>query len=64
MKKLELYQCEICGTQYKDKKACEDCEKHHVKYISVIGAKYIVQSGLPVKVTVKFENGETADYKR
>lgn len=31
MKELKLYQCEICGTQYKSKTECEKCEKSHKK---------------------------------
>lgn len=29
MKKVEHYICEICGTEYKDKKTCMECEKGH-----------------------------------
>lgn len=69
MKKLELYQCEICGTQYKDKAECVECEKSHVPGTKIIGYKYTPKNvgskdGLPVKITVKFENGKTADYRR
>ena len=69
MKKLELYQCEICGTQYKDKIVCEECEKSHIKPYSISGMKYYAKNvgssdGLPVKITVTFENGHTADYRR
>ena len=31
MKELKLYQCEICGTQYKEKTACTKCEKSHLQ---------------------------------
>lgn len=27
MKKIDLYQCEICGTQFKSKEDCVKCEK-------------------------------------
>ena len=69
MKKLELYQCEICGTQYKNKAECQFCEKSHIIPKYIIGAKYNAKNvgssdGLPVKITVTFENGHTADYRR
>lgn len=69
MKKLELYQCEVCGARYSDKKACEACEESHVKTARITGARYTPNKagnsdGLPVKVTVLFENGKCADYRR
>ncbi len=68
MKELKLYQCEICGTQYAEKKKCQDCEKSHVKPKSISGTKYNAMNvggdGLPVKITVTFENGKTAQYRR
>lgn len=38
MRKLELYQCEVCGIQYKDEKDCKACEDSHVKAIRITGA--------------------------
>ena len=29
MKSLQLYVCEHCGTQYKDKNECKKCEDNH-----------------------------------
>lgn len=31
MKSISLYQCEVCGTQYKFSKDAEACEKFHVR---------------------------------
>ena len=69
MKKLELYQCEICGTQYANKKDCKDCEDSHIRTKCISGTKYNAKNigsndGLPVKITVTFENGVCADYRR
>lgn len=69
MKKLELYQCEICGTQYKNKQECQSCEKSHIKPVRISGTKWNAKNagctdGLPIKVTVVFENGVTAEYRR
>lgn len=35
MKKIDLYQCDICGTQFSDKKLCEKCERGHVTDILI-----------------------------
>ena len=69
MKKLELYQCDICGTNYKSKEECKKCEEHHVKVGEIIDAKYNAMDrgsfdGLPVKISVKFANGKIAQYRR
>ena len=69
MKKLELYQCEICGTQYSHKQDCKHCENSHIRPKSISGTKYNAKNvgssdGLPVKITVLFENGVYADYRR
>ena len=40
MKELKMYQCEVCGTQFADKKKAEECEHKHRKVIKMISAKY------------------------
>ena len=40
MKKLALYVCEICGTQYSDQRECVKCEKRHKQNLSVKGMRY------------------------
>ena len=57
MKKLELYECEICGTRYKDRLECERCEEHHRHNLRIIAARYNAHDqgsddGFPVKITV------------
>ena len=69
MKKLELYQCEICGTNYKSKEECEKCERHHVTNGIIVDAKYNSMDrgstdGLPEKISVKFASGKIATYRR
>lgn len=41
MKKIDLYQCEICGTQFSDKKLCEKCERGHVTDILIRKSRYL-----------------------
>lgn len=35
MKSLQLYVCDICGTQYKDKEECKMCESGHMKAMKI-----------------------------
>lgn len=68
MKKVEHYICEICGTEYKDKKTCMECEKGHHTPKKIAGATYVSikndRSGYPMRVHVEMSNGETITYKR
>ena len=73
MKKIEVYQCELCGAQYKSEEECKECENYHIKPVSVVCAKWLPKGflkddpkadGLPLKVSVTFEDGTTLDYKR
>ena len=31
MKETTLWKCDICGTEYRDKKQCQKCESNHKK---------------------------------
>lgn len=31
MKDITLWKCDICGTEYRDKKQCQKCESNHKK---------------------------------
>ena len=64
MKKLELYQCEFCNTQFNDQEEARECEKSHVRIVSVIPKKYRVREEYPDRVIVSFENGEELSYIR
>lgn len=68
MKELKLYQCEICGTQYKNKADCKECEKRHIKAKKITDTRYLNfkndNTGYPVSITVEMEDGFTITYKR
>ncbi len=68
MKELKLYQCEICGTQYKNKAECKECEKRHIKPKGITGTRYLNfkdnKKGYPVLISVEMEDGFTITYKR
>ncbi|EHL12525.1 hypothetical protein HMPREF9624_00236 [Oribacterium asaccharolyticum ACB7] len=57
MKKIETYQCELCGTEYKDKKQAQACERGHKKNLRVAGKEYSENDkyGFPEFVTVASE---------
>lgn len=68
MKEVSLYVCEICGTQFKDKQKCKECESGHVKPLKITGTKYVPlsdnQKGYPTMIHVRMEDGETIAYKK
>lgn len=68
MKKLELYQCEICGTQYNDKRKAVDCEKSHLVDIKITNMVFkpisMEASGFPIKIEITAANGKKAVYRR
>ena len=68
MKKIELYQCELCGTEYKDKKQEEECEENHVETIEIVSCKFVkkalISDGFPISITVKSEDGREMTYER
>ena len=63
-----LWKCDICGTEYRDKKKCEKCETGHKKNGKIVKMRHLPytsdQSGYPDKITVKFEDGVEKMYSR
>ena len=61
MKELKLFVCEVCGTNYKDKEACLECERSHIKPKKIVGARYIPlkdnKAGYPMSIDIEFEDG-------
>ena len=68
MKKLELFQCEVCGTQYKNREDCQKCEKQHQKELYIAKSRYLPftqdKSGMPISVTIMGPDGKYYIYKR
>ena len=68
MKNVTLWKCDICGTEYRDKKKCEKCETGRMKNGKIVKMRHLPytsdQSGYPDKITVKFEDGVEKMYSR
>ena len=67
MKQVNLFVCETCGTQYKEKQKCQDCEKSHVRPVQITGEKYMpmfCNGEYPVHISVRMADGKTITYKR
>ena len=56
MKKVEHYICEICGTEYKDKNICKDCESGHHKPLEISSSNWVSMknngSGYPTQIHI------------
>lgn len=72
MQKIELYKCEICGTQYDDKEVCQNCELGHMKqdqlFKRIVSVRYLPitqdASGMPITITPLGSDGKQYRYKR
>lgn len=68
MQKIELYQCEVCGTQFKNKLECAECEKSHMKELRIVESRYLPftqdRSGMPTTITLIGPTGRHYTYKR
>lgn len=68
MKKLKLYQCEICGTRYADKNEAKKCEKYHVKDFEVVKPNYygmnVGVGAFPIKIRLRSKDGTEVMYRR
>lgn len=68
MKEILSYKCKVCGTEYKEKSKCKQCEEAHKTKGEIIEMRYrscfADKSGYPDKIIVKFEDGNEQVYKR
>lgn len=68
MKKIELFVCEICGTQYAERLKAKDCEANHKKPVKIASTfdtpKSMNAKGYPCRVNVLFDDGAEVTYRR
>lgn len=64
MKELKLYQCEICKTQYNEKRKAVECEKSHLPYIAVMNSRYKPNGKYPETVRITFADKHQFIYYR
>lgn len=68
MKKIDLYQCEVCGTRFNSKEACAECETRHTKELRIVKSRYLPfaqdKSGMPITITLMGPDGRHYTYKR
>lgn len=66
MRKLEQFQCDICGTVYKTEGDCNRCEKGHNIPIKIIGYKFnaIRNNGeYPKEISIEMSDGTIRSVK-
>lgn len=64
MKKIEMYQCDICKRKHETEKAALDCESNHAKYkpVSIEHYTYDPDLDVPDSIFIKLANGEVKEY--
>lgn len=67
MKSLQLYVCDHCGTQYKDKNECKQCESNHKSALEIHDMRFHASKesiNYPDKVELKMADGKMIWYHR
>ena len=63
MRKVEHYICEMCGTEYAERRQCEVCGNSHKKPLRIAKADYVPnlrdETGFPVSVDIEFSYGKS-----
>lgn len=61
-KKIEIYQCEICGSRYKDENYAIECERYHIRVSAVHDETYCPSGKFPYSVHLKMSDGSLIKY--
>ena len=62
MKIIAKYKCDVCGTEYKDRKDATECENGHKKAKKIIKQVHQHMSGYPLKLEVEMSDGTKLMY--
>jgi len=68
MKEIKLYQCEICGRQYKLSADAKACEKYHQRAVEILDMRFtpwnhMQSSPYPHTINVKMEDGKVITFR-
>lgn len=68
MKEIKLYQCEICGTQFKFSTDAKACEKYHQRAVEILDMRFtsrnhMQSSPYPHTISVKMEDGKVITFR-
>jgi len=67
MKEKRLFVCELCNTEYADKKKAKFCEDSHKTKFKIKNMRHVAmnnnRTGFPVTVTLEAEDGSIKTYK-
>ena len=70
MTEKTIFICDVCGSRWMHRYECEMCEKYHRKPLEIILPEYqspntrgTKRPGYPERITVKFDDGSTCEYK-
>lgn len=63
MKIKTLYTCEICRTDFAEKKEAEKCEKEHVNPKMIYDFRVQAHGKYPTKIEVEFADGSKHWYR-
>lgn len=68
MKEVKKYVCEVCGSEYDEKKEAQACERGHKIPMDIIKAGYVPKTheyiiGYPTSITVKMSDGKECVYR-
>ena len=67
MKEKRLFVCELCNTEYADKKKAKSCEDSHKTKFKIKNMRHVAinnnKKGFHVTVTLEAEDGSIKTYK-
>lgn len=67
MKEKQLFVCELCNTEYADKKKAKLCEDGHKTKFKIKNMRHVAinnnKTGFPITVTLEAQDGSVRTYK-
>lgn len=63
-KKIETWECGICGQVYKEEAHAIECEAMHAQPLKFVQCKFNKLNIYPAYIEIEFSNGEIRRYNR